>query len=61
MFTRVLGFVVWRGVKWYVRRRVAHGAPVALPSKRVVAAGVVGLAVVALAAEGVRREGLTSS
>jgi hypothetical protein len=57
MLYRLLGFVVWQGGKWYLRRR----ASAALPSKRVAAAGLVGLGVVALAVEGVRREGLTSS
>jgi hypothetical protein len=57
MFYRVLGFVVWQVGKWYLRRR----AGAMLPSKRAAAAGLVGLAVVALAVQGARREGLTSS
>jgi hypothetical protein len=42
---RLLGMAVWKGGKWFVRRR--YGGLV--PSRRVAAAGFVGLAVVALA------------
>jgi hypothetical protein len=53
MFYRVLGFVVGQVGKWYLRRR----AGALLPSRRAAAAGLVGLAVVALAVQGARREG----
>jgi hypothetical protein len=33
---RLLGFAVWRGAKWYLRRR--------LPSARALAAGAIGTA-----------------
>jgi hypothetical protein len=44
---KLLGFAVWRGAKWYARRR--------LPSGRVVAAGTVGLVAAAGAAALVAR------
>ena len=47
---KILGFAVWHGGKWYVKRRVG-----VLASRKAVAAGVVGVAVVALAAKGARR------
>jgi hypothetical protein len=49
---RLLGFVVWNGGKWYLRRR-ARRARSRLPSSRlvvgvtVVGAGVIGVAVLA--------------
>ena len=48
---KILGFAVWNGGKWYLRRR--YGVRV---SRKAVALGVVGVAVVALAA-GSRRSG----
>jgi hypothetical protein len=41
---KLLGFAVWNGGKWYLRRRVGTAA-----SRKGVAAGIVGLAIVALA------------
>jgi hypothetical protein len=46
---KLLGFVVWRGAKWYARRR--------LPSGRVVAAGALGVFALGAAALIVRRAG----
>lgn len=37
---KVLGFVVWRGARWYVRRRVAGGA-----KRKLALAGVAALAI----------------
>jgi hypothetical protein len=48
----ILGFTVWHGGKWYLRRR--YGA--LLPSRRVVIAGVVGALIAAIAVAGARRE-----
>ena len=45
---KFLGYAVWKGTKWYMRRHRARSAKVA-------AAGVVGVAVVALAVAGARR------
>ncbi|WP_187368823.1 hypothetical protein [Baekduia soli] len=45
---RILGFAVWNGAKWYLRRR--YGG-----SKKYLAAGVVGVAVVGLAVAGAKR------
>jgi hypothetical protein len=45
---KILGYAVWHGAKWYLRRRVGGSAKVA-------AAGLVGVAVVALAVAGTRR------
>jgi hypothetical protein len=42
---KVLGFVVWQGARWYVRRRIAS----LVPSRRVLAATGVITAVGALA------------
>lgn len=48
---KLLGFAVWRGTRWYVRRRMAR----IVPPRRVVAgalvASVVGAIVVAAAAQ----------
>jgi hypothetical protein len=46
---KILGFVVWNGAKWYLRRRLG-----VLASRKALAAGVVGAAVVALAVGGKR-------
>jgi hypothetical protein len=50
---KVLGFVVWRGLRWYARRTYGH----LIPSRRVTAAGIVVLAVGALMLAG-RRDSL---
>lgn len=44
---KLLGFVVWQGGKWYVRRRV--------PARRLLAIGVLGAGAVALSAVLLRR------
>ena len=43
---KLLGYVVWRGAKWYVRQRLPSARKVAL----VVVTGVTGAAALALAA-----------
>jgi hypothetical protein len=47
---KILGFAVWHGAKWYVKRRFG-----VLASRKAVAAGVVGVAVVALVVKGSRQ------
>jgi hypothetical protein len=47
MAYKLLGFVVWKGGKWYVRSRVG-----AVASRKGVAAGVVGAMIVALVLKG---------
>ena len=47
---KILGYAVWHGSKWYVKRRYGGGG-----GRRVAALGVVGVAVAALAAVGARR------
>ncbi len=44
---KLLGFVVWKGAKWYVKRR--------LPDPRVVAAGVVAVGIGVAFVAGSRR------
>lgn len=48
---RLLGYTVWHGGKWFLRRRLAQ----ALPSRRLVLGGVVVAAVAGLAVAGARR------
>lgn len=48
----ILGFAVWNGGKWYVRRR--YGA--LLPSRRVFAAGIVGAVLAVALVVGAKRE-----
>ena len=48
----ILGFTVWHGGKWYVRRR--YGS--LLPSRRVFAAGVIGAVLAVALVAGARRE-----
>ena len=38
---KILGFVVWKGAQWYVRRRVGR----MMPSRRVASIALVGSAV----------------
>ena len=47
---RALGFVVWHGAKWFLRRK--YGAYV--PSRPVAAAGLVGVGVAVLVVKGLR-------
>ena len=49
---KILGYTVWHGGKWYLRRR--YGT--LLPSRRVVIAGAVGALVAMIAVAGARRE-----
>ncbi len=49
---RILGFAVWKGGTWYLRRRYGRW----LPSRKMVAAGVVLVTVAALAAKGREEE-----
>jgi hypothetical protein len=46
---KILGFAVWHGAKWYVRRRVG-----VLGSRKALAAGVVGAGVAVLVVRGSR-------
>jgi len=46
---KILGFVVWKGAKWYVKRR--------LPDRRVIAAGVVVAGIGVMLVAGARRSG----
>ena len=50
---KILGFVVWHGARWYVRRRVQA----ALPSRRTASAAAVAAAVVSIAAVAASRRG----
>jgi hypothetical protein len=49
---KLLGFSVWHGGKWYLRRRYRW----LFPSRRVAAAGVVAAAIAVLVVVGARRE-----
>jgi hypothetical protein len=49
--TKILGKAVWKGGKWYIRRRYGPRSR----SRRVAAAGIVGVAVAALVVAGSRR------
>ena len=48
MFYKALGFLVWKGAKWYARRK--------LPERQALAAGAVGLGLATLAAVGAARD-----
>lgn len=48
---KILGYVVFNGAKWYLRRRFGM-----LASRRAAAIGIVGVAVAALAVKGARRD-----
>ncbi len=50
---KMLGFVVWHGAQWYVRRRMAH----LVPSRRVASAAIVVSAVSIAAVVAARRGG----
>ena len=49
---KILGFAVWNGGKWYVKRRYGGGSS----TKRYAALGLVGVAVVALVVKGAHRD-----
>jgi hypothetical protein len=49
---KILGYAVWNGGKWYVKRRYTGGG-----AKRVAALGIIGAAVAALVVAGSRRSG----
>ena len=46
---KILGYAVWNGAKWYLRRRYGGGP------KKAAAAGIVGVGIVALAVAASRR------
>jgi hypothetical protein len=48
---QLLGFVVWHGARWYLRRRYGW----LVPSRRVVAAGAVGAGIAAFVLADARR------
>jgi hypothetical protein len=50
---KILGYAVWRGAKWFLRRKAGQ----VMPSRRLVSAGVVGLAVTGIAVAAARRSG----
>ena len=47
MAYKVLGWAVWKGAKFYLRRRLPY-----VPSRRLLAGGFVAVVVVAMAARG---------
>jgi hypothetical protein len=48
MLYKALGFAVWKGAKWYLRRR--------LPSRKLVVGSAVALGVATLVAAGAKRD-----
>jgi hypothetical protein len=54
---KLLGMAVWKGGKWFVRRRYGRF----VPSRRVAAAGFIGLAVAGLALGRSRQGGQLTS
>ncbi len=52
MAYKLLGFAVWKGGRWYVRRQYGH----LIPSRRVLAGAIVVSAVSALAIAAARRD-----
>jgi hypothetical protein len=52
MAYKILGYAVWNGGKWYVKRRYGGGG-----AKRYAALGLVGVAVAALVVKGAQRDG----
>jgi len=50
---KVLGYAVWNGGKWYVRRRYGH----LVPSRKVALAGLGAVAVAGFAAFAIARSG----
>jgi hypothetical protein len=53
MAYKMLGFVVWHGAQWYVRRRVSR----LVPSRRTAATAAVVVGVVSIAAVAAARRG----
>jgi len=53
MAYKMLGFVVWHGARWYVRRRASN----LVPSRRTVSAAAVVVGVVSVAAVVAARRG----
>lgn len=49
---KLLGYAVWKGIRWYARRRIAR----LVPSRRVLAGALVVSAASALAVVAIRRE-----
>lgn len=56
MAYKLLGFAVWKGARFFLKRRYGH----LLPSRRVGSALVVGLAIAGLVAAGARRDAQAS-
>ncbi len=54
---KILGFVVWKGAQWYVRRRVGR----MMPSRRVASAALVAGAVATIAVVTAKRDGSSDS
>jgi hypothetical protein len=50
---RLLGMAIWKGAKWFLRRRYGR----LVPSRRVAGLGFVGLAALALALGRTRKSG----
>jgi hypothetical protein len=48
MLYKALGFAVWKGAKWYLRRKV--------PSRRVLVGGALALGLATLVAAGAKRD-----
>jgi len=57
---KLLGFVVWKGARWYLNRRVRAVGHV-LPSRRVGSVLLVAVAIGGLAAAGARRDAAASA
>ena len=54
---KILGFVVWKGAQWYVRRRVGR----MMPSRRVASAALVTGVVATIALVAAKRNGSSDS
>jgi hypothetical protein len=50
---KMLGFVVWQGARWYVRRRASN----LVPSRRTASAAAVAVTAVSIAAVAIARRG----
>ena len=54
MFYKALGFVVWKGAKWYVGRKLPSSP---LPPRKLMVGGVLALGVATVVAVGAKRNG----
>jgi hypothetical protein len=52
MVYKILGYAVWNGGKWYVKRRYGAGPG----ARRAAALGIVGIAIAGLVVRGVHRD-----